>query len=175
MRKRSILIHGLGITLRRLPALLWTYFFNLGLAILFSLGLHHSLSSILDHSFASQRLVGAFDLGTVTETIMHLHEGPSGGAAFSTAHTGIFAYLAIYFLLVPGTLFCPHASEPSSCKAFSSSGASSALLSSPSSSAASSSEASAPCKTAGPLTSTITSSVFTPSCFVSQASSSSSS
>ena len=112
MRKRSILIHGLGITLRRLPALLWTYVFNLGLAILFSLGLHHSLSSILDHSFASQRLVHAFDLGTLGETIMHLHEGPSGGAAFSTAHTGIFTYLAIYFLLVPGTLFCYQTSTP---------------------------------------------------------------
>ncbi len=112
MRKRSILIHGLGITLRRLPALLWTYIFNLGLAILFSLGLHTSLSNILNHSIASQRLVGAFDLGTVAETIMHLHEGPSGGAAFSTAHTGIFAYLAIYFLLVPGTLFCYQTSSP---------------------------------------------------------------
>jgi hypothetical protein len=112
MRKRSILIHGLGITLRRLPALLWTYVFNLGLAILFSLGLHHSLSSILDHSFASQRLVGAFDLGTVAEAIMHLHAGASGGSAFSAAHTGIFAYLAIYFLLIPGTLFCYQTSYP---------------------------------------------------------------
>jgi hypothetical protein len=112
MRKRSILIHGLGITLRRLPALLWTYVFNLGLAILFSLGLHHSLSSILDHSFASQRLVGAFDLGTLGETIMHLHEGPSGGSAFNAAHAGIFAYLVIYFLLIPGTLFCYQTSYP---------------------------------------------------------------
>ncbi len=112
MRKRSILIHGLGITLRRLPALLWTYVFNLGLAILFSLGLHHSLSSILDHSLANQRLISAFDLGTVAETIMHLHQGPSGGSAFSAAHTGIFVYLAIYFLLVPGTLFCYQTSYP---------------------------------------------------------------
>src|ERR1700734_3208528 len=112
MRKRSILIHGLGITLRRLPAFLWTYVFNLGLAIVFSLGLHHSLSSILDHSFASQRLVSAFDLGTVAEAIMHLHEGPSGDSAFSAAHAGIFAYLAIYFLLIPGTLFCYQTSYP---------------------------------------------------------------
>ncbi len=112
MRKRSILIHGLGITFRRLPALLWTYIFNLGLAIFFSLGLHHSLSSILDHSLASQRLVSAFDLGTAAEAIMHLHEGPSGGSAFTAAHSGILAYLAIYFLLVPGTLFCYQTSYP---------------------------------------------------------------
>jgi hypothetical protein len=112
MRKRSILIHGLGITFRRLPALLWTYVLNLGLAILFSLGLHHSLSNILDYSFASQRLVGAFDLGTVGEVVMHFHEGPSGGSAFNAAHTGIFTYLAIYFLLVPGTLFCYQTSSP---------------------------------------------------------------
>ena len=112
MRKRSILIHGLGITFRRLPAFLWTYVFNLGLAILFSLGLYHSLSAILDNSLASQRLVSAFDLGTVAEAIMHLHEGPSGGSAFSAAHAGIFAYLAIYFLLIPGTLFCYQTSYP---------------------------------------------------------------
>jgi hypothetical protein len=112
MPKRSILIHGLGITLRRLPALLWTYVFNLGLAILFSLGLHHSLSNILDHSLASQRLVSAFDLGTVAETITHLHEGPSGDSAYTAAHTGIFAYLALYFLIIPGTLFCYQTSTP---------------------------------------------------------------
>jgi hypothetical protein len=112
MRKRSILIHGLGITLRRLPALLWTYVFNLGLAILFSLGLYHSLANILNHSLASQRLIGAFDLGTVAETVMHLNEGPSGGSAFTAAHIGILAYLALYFLLVPGTLFCYQTSYP---------------------------------------------------------------
>ena len=112
MPKRSILLHGLGLTLRRLPAFLWTYVFNLGLAILFSLGLYHSLSAILDNSLASQRLVSAFDLGTVAEAIMHLHEGPSGDSAFSAAHAGIFAYLAIYFLLIPGTLFCYQTSYP---------------------------------------------------------------
>jgi hypothetical protein len=112
MRKRSILIHGLGITLRRLPALLWTYAFNLGLAILFSLGLHHSLSSLLNYSLASQRLTSAFDLGTVAETVMHLHQGPSGGSAFSSAHSGIFSYLVLYFLLVPGILFCYQISAP---------------------------------------------------------------
>jgi hypothetical protein len=112
MPKRSILIHGLGLTLRRLPALLWTYVFNLGLAIIFSLGLHHSLSILLNNSLASQRLIGAFDLGTASEAVMHLHEGPSGGSAFSAAHIGIFVYLALYFLIIPGTLFCYQTSYP---------------------------------------------------------------
>jgi hypothetical protein len=112
MRKRSILLHGLSITLRRLPALLWTYAFNLGLAILFSLGLHHSLSDLLNHSLANQRLISAFDLGTAAETLMHLHEGPSGGSAFTAAHSGIFVYLILYFLLIPGTLFCYQTSYP---------------------------------------------------------------
>ncbi len=43
--RRNIFLHGLSLTLRRLPALLWTYVFNLGLAFLFSItiqppGLH---------------------------------------------------------------------------------------------------------------------------------------
>ncbi|HEY6414242.1 MAG TPA: hypothetical protein VIX42_11185 [Edaphobacter sp.] len=112
MRKRSILIHGLGLTLRRLPALVWTYVFNLGLAIVFSVFVHHSFSDILDHSLASQRLIGAFDLGTAAEAVMRLHDGPSGHSAFTAAHTGILSYLAIYFLLIPGTLFCYQTSNP---------------------------------------------------------------
>ncbi len=112
MRKRSILIHGLGLTLRRLPALLWTYVFNLGLAIVFSAFVHHSFSDILDHSLASQRLIGAFDLGTAAEAVMRLHDGPNGHSPFTAAHTGILSYLAIYFLLIPGTLFCYQTSNP---------------------------------------------------------------
>jgi hypothetical protein len=37
---------------------------------------------------------------------LHLHEGPVGGAGISFGHTSIPFYLLIYFLLVPGTLFC---------------------------------------------------------------------
>ncbi|HMF62501.1 MAG TPA: hypothetical protein VK608_00300 [Edaphobacter sp.] len=110
IERRSILIHGLGLTLRRLPALLWTYLFNLSLALLFSIGLHLQLSSILNHSLASQRLISGFDLGAVAETVLHLTEGPTGAATAS--HASIPAYLLLYFLLVPGTLFCYQTSTP---------------------------------------------------------------
>ena len=110
--RRSILIHGLGLTLRRLPAFLWTYVFNLGLALLFSIGLHNSLSILLNHSLATQRLVGGFDLGTLAESALRLSEGPTGTASLQASHASVPAYLLIYFLLVPGTLFCYQTATP---------------------------------------------------------------
>ena len=103
--RRHIFIHGLFITLRRLPALLWTYAFNLGLAFLFSIPFHSQVSALLTHSLASQRLSSAFDLGTVAETYLHLHEGPTGDTGTSFGHASIPLFCLIYFLLVPGTLF----------------------------------------------------------------------
>ncbi len=104
--RRNILIHGLGIILRRLPAFLWTYVFNVLLAILFSLSLHLQLATLLDHSLASQRLSNGFDLGAAAEVFLHLHEGPTGAAGNVATHGSIPTFFALYFLLVPGTLFC---------------------------------------------------------------------
>jgi hypothetical protein len=104
--RRNILIHGLGITLRRLPAFLWTYFFNVLLAILFSLSLHLQLATLLDHSLASQRLSSGFDVGAAAEVFLHLHEGPAGAAGNVATHGSIPTFFVLYFLLVPGTLFC---------------------------------------------------------------------
>jgi hypothetical protein len=104
--RRNILIHGLGITLRRLPAFLWTYAFNVTLAILFSLSLHLQLATLLDHSLASQRLSNGFDLGAAGEVFLHLHEGPTEAAGNVATHGSIPTFFALYFLLVPGTLFC---------------------------------------------------------------------
>ena len=104
--RRNILIHGLGITLRRLPAFLWTYAFNVTLAILFSLSLHLQLATLLDHSLASQRLSNGFDLGAAAEVFVHLHEGPAGAAGNVATHGSIPTFFVLYFLLVPGTLFC---------------------------------------------------------------------
>jgi hypothetical protein len=112
IERRSILIHGLGLTLRRLPAFLWTYLFNLILALAFSIGLHLQLSSILNHSLASQRLISGFDLGTVAETVLHLSEGPTRATSAAASHASIPAYLLVYFLLVPGTLLCYQTSTP---------------------------------------------------------------
>ncbi|HEY0161488.1 MAG TPA: hypothetical protein VGB69_02310 [Edaphobacter sp.] len=103
---RSILIHGLGITLRRLPAFLWTCVFNLLLAVAFSLPLYSQLSRLLDHSFASQRLSSGFDLSIVLTTMMNIRRDHLGDAGLTTGHSSVPAYLLLYFLLAPGTIFC---------------------------------------------------------------------
>jgi hypothetical protein len=100
--KRSILIHGLKLTLRSWPALVWTYVFNLGLALLFCLPLHSQLAAITEHSLASQRLGTAFDLGVGADVLSKLGEGP--GSAASASYFATYLYLALYFLIVPGTL-----------------------------------------------------------------------
>jgi hypothetical protein len=105
-RTRSIILHGLGITLRRLPALLWTYLFSLVLTLVFCYPLKSSLSNMLDHSLAAQRLSSGFDVGTAVDAAMRVHEGPSGQAVALTSHGSVPAYVLIYLLLVPGTLFC---------------------------------------------------------------------
>ncbi len=112
LEHRNIFIHGLSLTLRRLPALLWTYVFNLALAFLFSIGLNRQLSALLNHSLAAQRLSSGFDLGAVGETFLHLHEGPVGDAGLVAGHASIPLYLIVYFLLVPGTLFCYQTNTP---------------------------------------------------------------
>src|SRR5277367_5215596 len=108
--RRNIFLHGLWLTLRRLPAVLWAYAFNLGLALLFSVRLHSQLSSMMDHSLAAQRLISGFDLGPIAESIGRLQQSPGGSAAGS--YSSIPLYLLIYFLLVPGTLFCYQTKSP---------------------------------------------------------------
>ena len=110
--RRNIFLHGLSLTLRRLPALLWAYAFNLALAFLFSLSLNLQLSKLLNHSLAAQRLSSGFDLGTIGETYLHLHEGPIGDAGTVSGHASIPLFLIVYFLLVPGTLFCYQTDAP---------------------------------------------------------------
>jgi hypothetical protein len=104
--RRNIFLHGLSLTLRRLPALLWTYAFNLILAFLFSIPFNLQISTLLNHSLAAQRLSSGFDLGPIGEAYLHLHENPITGAGAGFGHTSIPLYFLVYFLLVPGTLFC---------------------------------------------------------------------
>jgi hypothetical protein len=110
--RRNIFLHGLSLTLRRLPALLWAYVFNLALALLFSISLNRQLSTLLTHSLAAQRLSSGFDLGTIGEIYLHLHEGPIGDAGTEFGHASIPLYLLVYFLLVPGTLFVYQTDAP---------------------------------------------------------------
>jgi hypothetical protein len=110
-RRRSILLHGLRLVLAQPGSLLWTYAFNLGIALLFSLRLKAQLASILDHSLAAERLSSAFDLGTVASASYRLSEhAPNAG---HTSYLGLPVYLLIYFVLVPGTLFSYQAQAPS--------------------------------------------------------------
>ena len=112
LEPRNIFIHGLSLTLRRLPALLWAYVFNLALAFLFSISLNLQLSRLLNHSLAAQRISGGFDLGPIGETYFHLHEAPLGDAGAVTGHASIPLFFLVYFLLVPGTLFCYQTDAP---------------------------------------------------------------
>lgn len=108
--KRHLLTGGLALTLRNWPALVWTYFFNLGLALLFSLPLHSQLSAITAHSFASQRLSAGFDLGVMADVIRKVSDGP--GAAVSGSYLSTWIYVLLYFVIVPGTLFCYQTDVP---------------------------------------------------------------
>ena len=110
LERRNIFLHGLFLTVRRLPAVLWAYVFNLVLALVFTVRLHSQFSSIMDHSLAAQRLVGGFDLGTAAEAVLRLQDGPSGSTTGS--FSSIPLYLLLYFLLIPGTLFCYQTKTP---------------------------------------------------------------
>jgi hypothetical protein len=110
--RRNIFLHGLSLTVRRFPALLWTYVFNLTLAFLFSISLNLQLSKLLNHSLAAQRLSSGFDLGPIGETYLQFHKGPIGAAGNVANHASIPLFLIVYFLLVPGTLFCYQTDAP---------------------------------------------------------------
>lgn len=105
-RTRSILIYGLGIALRRLPAFLWTYVLSFMLTALLCIPLKVGLAQLLDRSLAAQPLATGFDLGTAVSAAMQMKEGAAGRAVSSMSHASIPAYLALYFILVPGTLYC---------------------------------------------------------------------
>ena len=103
-KQRMLLTSGLSLTLRNWRAFVWTYVLNVGLALLFSLPLHQQINDITAHSLASQRLTGAFDLGTAVGVTLRLSKGP--GPATASSFFSIPFYLLLYFLIVPGTLFC---------------------------------------------------------------------
>ena len=110
LRGRSLVWGGLRVVLASPGALLWTYAFNVGLALLFSLRLHAEMASVLDHSMAAERLSSAFDLGTLLELRHTLtYHAPASGAS---SYAGLPVYLLVYFVLVPGTLFAYQVGAP---------------------------------------------------------------
>lgn len=111
-QKRNIFFHGLGIALRRFPAFVWTYLFNLGLALAFCIPLYRELSQFMTYSLASQRLASGFDVSIVGGAMMRIRGEHAGEMSAMTSHGSIIAFLVIYFLMVPGTLFSYLASQP---------------------------------------------------------------
>jgi hypothetical protein len=109
-QQRMLLTSGLSLTLRNWPAFVWTYVFNLGLALIFALPLHQQIATITAHSLASQRLTGAFDLSTMGELFLKLSQGP--GPAILSSYFSTPFYFVLYFLIVPGTLFCYQTGNP---------------------------------------------------------------
>ena len=102
-KRRSILLGGLRLVWQHPGAVVWTYLFNLGIALVFSLPLHARLASVLDHSIAAQGLNAAFDLGTLGAVAHKLsYRVPSSGASI---YSGLPIYFFWYFVLVPGALF----------------------------------------------------------------------
>jgi len=108
--KRSILTNGFKLALRHWPALVWVYVLNLLLARLFSVPLSSQIAAITGNSLYSQRLASGFDIGVLAETIRKLGEGP--GSAASASYFGTWLYVAIYFLIIPGTLFVYQTDAP---------------------------------------------------------------
>jgi len=102
IQQRNLLTGGLRLTLQSWPALVWTYVLNLGLAVFFTGPLRSQIAGITAHSLASQRLTGAFDLGTLGGVIGNLSKGP--GAAVGGTYFSIPIYFVLYFLIVPGAL-----------------------------------------------------------------------
>ncbi len=110
LKGRSLLWAGLQSVLASPGALVWTYAFNVGLALLFSLRLHAQMASVLSHSLAAERLSSAFDLGTLLELRHALtYHAPGSG---TSSYAGLPVYLAVYFVLVPGALFSYQVGAP---------------------------------------------------------------
>ncbi len=108
--RRSLFFQGFWQMIRRPGAFLWAYAFNLAIAVVFSLRLHAQAASLLDHSMAAQRLNGAFDLETLASVFARMGRyTPSAGPA---NFLGLPVWLLVYFLLVPGALFCYRAETP---------------------------------------------------------------
>ena len=108
-QNRSPLFNGLGLTLRRFPALLWAFAFNFIYSAVTTARVAGTIGVVTNSSLASRSLHHGFDLGTVAGLGLKLSEGTGLSPSFSTS---VLLYLATYFLLVPGTLLCYQTGAP---------------------------------------------------------------
>jgi hypothetical protein len=109
-QKHNLLMGGFRLAVRNWPAFFWTYVFNIGLAMLFTLPLYAQINAITANSLASERLSSAFDLGTMVGVFIKLGQGP--GPATMGSYFSVPIYLLLYFLIVPGTLVCYQTGKP---------------------------------------------------------------
>ncbi|NYF81296.1 hypothetical protein [Granulicella arctica] len=108
-RKRSLLIHGLGLTLRRFPALLWAFLLNFSFAALATWPVSMAIGHVTDTSLASRSLHTGFNLAILLELTHKLFQGPGINLGIPA---NLILYLSTYFLLVPGTLLCYQTGAP---------------------------------------------------------------
>ena len=105
-----MVLQGLYLTLVHPGALLWTYGANLVVALALSWRMHAQLSTLLDHSLEAQKLNAQFDLGAALLAWRATTHGvPSSGAS---QWLSVPLYFAVYFMLVPGTLFTYRVQAP---------------------------------------------------------------
>jgi hypothetical protein len=109
-QQRSIFLGGFTTMLRHWPALVWTYVFNVSLAFFFTMPLHNQMASLTANSLESERLVGGFDLGVAGSVLGHL--SINQGSAAPASYLSIWVFVLIYFMLVPGVLFCYQTDAP---------------------------------------------------------------
>ena len=106
---RSLFIHGLGLTLRRFPALLWAFAFNFVYSAITTARVSSAIGVVTNTSLAAGPIAHGFDLGTVGGLFLKLNEGPGLTPGISAS---VLLYFATYFLIVPGTLFCYQTGAP---------------------------------------------------------------
>ena len=111
LQRRNIFVHGLFITLRRFPAFLWTYLFNVAIAVLFSLGLRHQLADVTAHSLAATGIIRGFDIPAAIDAYSRISPDHISQGTAAT-YAGIPVFFILYFILVPGTLFCYQTDAP---------------------------------------------------------------
>lgn len=105
----SLFTHGLALVLGRLPALLWAFAFNLVYATLNTLHTAMLFGGATKTSLAAHPLSHGFDLATFAGLMLKLSDGKVFPPNYAEP---LLLSLAVYFLLVPGTLFCYQTDSP---------------------------------------------------------------
>jgi hypothetical protein len=99
MEYRNLFSNGARLVWRHQRILWWIFFVNFALAWFGSSPFRSALSPLLDHSVASQRLVGRFDLAAMIEL---LREPAMQIRSFATASMNFALVFLIYMIFIDG-------------------------------------------------------------------------